>query len=144
MGLKQNLAKKWAGLRLGHQALMLADAAALLKDNRAQNRAHGQRIQKHGTASTSAADEDMGIHVGDIHHEHHYHGGNQEQTIATKGSSVIKRAAQAAALVGVGVAAPYALPAAAELLKDRPAATSPAEPFTDTDTSVDIELQVEP
>jgi hypothetical protein len=144
MTLMQNLSKKWAGLRLAHQAVMMGDAAAVLKDNRAQNRAHSQRMtQRRDMPSTSAADEEMGIHVGDVHHENHYHGGNSEQTIAQKGSSVLKKAAIGAALIGTGVVAPYALPLAAGLLNgDKPAAVeAPAVPSFE-DTNLDVELQI--
>jgi hypothetical protein len=141
MSLKQYLGKKLGGIRLLHETVMAQDAAALLKDNRAANRAHNQRFQKQGTAPTSAADEDMGIHVGDVHNEHHYHGGDATTTTtSSKASSVLKKAAVGAALVGVGVAAPFALPAAVGLLTDKPAATAP---FNDTDTDTSVEIEIE-
>lgn len=142
MNLAQNLLKKAGGLHLLHKTLMAQDAQAVLKDNRAANRKHGQIFQtgKKGTAPTSATqDEDMGIHVGDVHKEIHYHGGTTEQTIAQKGSSVLKKAAIGAALIGTGVAAPYALPLVGGLLKgDRPVVEAPK--FDDTDTSVELEI----
>lgn len=142
MSLKQYLGKKLGGIRLLHETVMAADAAAVLKDNRAANRSHSHRsfqANKKGTPSMNAAtaDEEMGIHVGDVHNEHHYHGGEAVNTnTITKGSSVLKKAAIGAALIATGAGATAALPLAAGLLND-----SPAMQDTDTDNSVEIEIE---
>lgn len=60
---KQKLQQRWLGLRTAHQALMLRDSQAVLKQDREAVQAHHR---KHLPMNSNPTNSDDMIHVGDV------------------------------------------------------------------------------
>jgi hypothetical protein len=111
--------KKFLGIRLAHEGMMLDDAQKLLTQQRALVKAHGA---EHFPGSTDAAEDDNMIHVGDatIHNNHQ----------APQGMGGIGKLLAGAA-IGVGLLATGGAGALglAALLKPAAAIVVPAAPL---------------
>lgn len=101
-------ARRQAGIRQAHEAVMLGDAAELLQDNRLKTAGNGER-------------KPMQIHVGDLINQ-------PPQAKAALGN--LAKAGIAAALLGSGAAIPLAIDLFAG--DDKPAASAPVPMDTDT------------
>ena len=112
--------KKWAGIRMAHEAVMMQDAQEILRLNR-DGIKHHQTNMATMPGDKQTAEDDMGnIRVGD---EIHYH---QQQQAANGLSSLAKMG-----LVGAGLAIGGPLAGLATYLATKPATTIQAEPGPD-------------
>lgn len=126
------IAAAWAKLRMGHEAVMLQDAAEVLRTNRGVVKAHSREFL--GPSWQEPGDDGV-IHIGDV---------NQtvpQQTAATPSAALgtlakIGLAFAVSGPIGAGIAA---IPLIQSWLS-KPAAVAPAVPSPNPQTLYDLRL----
>lgn len=127
----QQVAVDVAKLRLAHEAMMLADAQAVLKADRAGVNAHNKEML--GAECGAPSGDDM-IHIGNVTY-------TQQQPApqpASTGMSTLGKVATGAALLLGGAGVGAAIPLAIDALRPEPAVEAPE--FVDTDTDTQFRL----
>lgn len=115
----EKLASRWAGLRTGHEAVMMEDARAVLAAER-------------GRVNETDRPEAMGdLHVGDVYHE------AQKPTPQV---STLAKLAIGGALLASGVGAGVAIPLLLDVNKAQP--TIEQSEHVDTNTQYRLEFGV--
>lgn len=117
--IPRELLQQWVGLRMAHEAVMVEDAQALLKQNREQVAAH---YRNNGLETTP--EEPSVIHVGNV--TNHLAPAAAPAAQPSSGLGALAKLGIGAALLGSGAAVPLAVNSLWP--DDKPAAEAPFDP----------------
>lgn len=129
----EKIAQAWAKLRLGHEAVMLSDAAEGLRIDRERVKAHQREFI--GPA-WSEPREDGVIHIGDVHQPPTVIAQPAPSTLGTLGKVALAFAVSGP--IGAGLAA---IPLLSAWLS-KPAAVAPAAPPAKTNPQLEYDLRL--
>lgn len=127
------IAAAWAKLRMGHEAVMLQDAAEVLRTNRGVVKAHSREFLG---PSWQEPGEDGVIHIGDVNQTVPQQTAPQAAPAALGALAKIGLAFAISGPIGAGIAA---IPVIQSWLS-KPAAVAPAVPSPNPQTLYDLRL----